>query len=160
MTLPPRPTTATTTVSPAPATRLPSPSVRKLENKIKKDLTAEYKKLLGSNTLSAEITKAIADASKEAAERATGRNLQVEASKIAKNFYRLENVDQRLDRNLKHAKDSVMKVAGSADLDEILAENAKMLRKKWQALVTAGFTQDESFQLIKAEVEGKAMRRS
>lgn len=135
-------------------------SPEKLENRIRKQLEKDYRKRLGTRSLPDDVKKGISSAARTAAQRATKRNLEVEALKIAKSFYQPTSVADLIAGKLGQAKQGVNAVSKSADLDAILKENAKMLRKKWQALVSAGFSEDESFQLIKAEVEGKAARRA
>jgi hypothetical protein len=135
---------------------------KKLSNKIKSQLTKEYRKRLGigpRDPLPDDIKKGINSAAKTAAQRATQRNLESEALKVAKGFYQPFSISELIADKLGQAKKGVSLVAQSADLNEILKENATMLRKKWQALVNAGFQADEAFQLILAEVQGKAARR-
>lgn len=149
--MPPRPP-----IPPAPhATVTP----KALEDRIKSALEADYKKRLGISTLPSDVKKGIASAAKSAAQRATRSNLEVEALKIAKGWFQPTSVADLIRSKLGQAKAGVSVVGQSADLDEILKENAKMMRKKYQALVDAGFTPDQSFQLILAEVQGKAARR-
>jgi hypothetical protein len=134
-----------------------TPSV--LENRIKQQLEQDYRQKLGVAVLPQEVQSGIDVAARLGAQRATQRNLEVEASKIGRSFYQPTSINQLIASKLTQAKDGVKLVSQSVDLNEILVENAKMLRKKWQALVDAGFTEAQSFELIKAEVEGKAARR-
>jgi hypothetical protein len=134
--------------------------VKALETEIEKRLQDDYKKRLKLTTLPDSLKKGIKSAAKTAAERATSRNLEVEAMKVSREFYQPAAVDKLISAKLTQAKAGVKVVSQSADLAEILKENAKLLRKKWQALVDAGFTKDQAYELIKAEIVGKAARRS
>ena len=133
---------------------------KQLSDKIKDQLVKDYKKRLKVTTLPTDIQKGIDSAAKVAAQRATQRNIEVEATKTAKEFYQDVSVSKLVSSKLAQAKLGVNAVVQSADLEDILKENARMLRKKWQALKDAGFSEKEAFELIKAEVEGKAARRS
>ncbi len=142
-----------------PGPGLPTITVRPLQDKISAQLEQEYKKRLNVAELPSDMKAAIKAASENTAQRATQRNLEVEAQKIARSFYQPASIDVLIGSKLSQAVAGVQLVSQSADLGAILTENAKMLRKKWKALVDAGFTEDQSFELIKAEVEGKAARR-
>lgn len=131
---------------------------KQLSDKIKNRLVDDYKKRLNVRRLPTDVMDGIISAAKEAAQRSTKRNLEVEATKIAKTFYQDVDITQLIGTKLKQASVGVSLVSQSADLDSILKENAQMIRKKWKALNDAGFSKDEAFQLIKAEVEGKAAR--
>jgi chemotaxis regulatin CheY-phosphate phosphatase CheZ len=131
-----------------------------LEAKIYAQLETDYKKRLGVPVLPPDIVQAITSASKEAASRATTRNLEREASSVARTFFQVDKIDALIGNRLKAAKDGMASVTNSPDLGTIIAENAKLLRRKWQALVDAGFKEEQAFELIRAEVEGKAARRA
>lgn len=47
-------------------------------------------------------------------------------------------------------------VTADAQFQDILAKNAQMQKAKYDAYVTAGFTEDQAFRLLEAEVLGKA----
>jgi len=153
------PDTPIPNVNPALLAALQGVSPEKLEKSIKSRLVKDYKKRLNLQRLPNNINKLIGDAAKRAAMKATTVNVDAEAAKIAREFYKPSNVNALLTDKLGKAKLGVKLVTQSADLDEILVENAKLLRKKWKALVDAGFTQEQAFSLIQAEVEGKASRR-
>jgi hypothetical protein len=50
-------------------------------------------------------------------------------------------------------------VLAAAEFDEILAKNATLMKKKLDALTTAGFTEEQAFRLIEAEVYSKGAGR-
>lgn len=131
---------------------------KQLSDKIKNRLVGDYKKRLNVRKLPTDVMDGIISAAKEAAQRSTKRNLEVEATKIAKTFYQDVPVHELVVEKLKQAEIGVKAVSQSPNLDAILKENAAMIRMKWMALKDAGFSEDEAFQLIKAEVEGKAAR--
>jgi hypothetical protein len=54
---------------------------------------------------------------------------------------------------------AITAVLAAAEFDDILAKNATLMKKKFDALVTAGFTEDQAFRLIEAEVYSKGAGR-
>lgn len=51
-------------------------------------------------------------------------------------------------------------VSADAQYLDILAKNAQMQKAKYDAFVTAGFTEEQAFRLLEAEVMGKAGARA
>jgi len=135
-------------------------AIKEIQDKIELKLTADYKARLNVAVLPDNIAGAIRSASQVAAQRASRANFEAEAFRAAKTFFQPTDVKTLIGNKLKQAKDGVALVAASADLAAILAENASMLAKKRKALEDTGaFSKEEAFQMILAEIEGKAARR-
>ncbi len=65
---------------------------------------------------------------------------------------------QMLDDRVMAASQGIAQIAGDAKVDAVLADTAKLLWKKYNALKTAGFTPTQAFDLLHAEVQGRASR--
>lgn len=63
-----------------------------------------------------------------------------------------------LDSRISAAQAGVRFVTGDAKVEAVLEDTAKLLWKKYQALKKAGFTDDQSYELLLAEVTGRASR--
>jgi hypothetical protein len=63
-----------------------------------------------------------------------------------------------LGARMSAARDGVKEVASNNDVDAILNDTAQLLFKKFNALKNAGFTEDQSFSLVLAEVSGRSAR--
>lgn len=63
-----------------------------------------------------------------------------------------------LDARVNAAKEGIAHITQDAKVDAVLADTAKLLWKKFQALKTAGFTDPQAFDLVLAEVQGRASR--
>lgn len=62
----------------------------------------------------------------------------------------------RLTDKLRLGAEMASLVSADAQYLDILAKNAQMQKAKFDAYVTAGFTEDQAFRLLEAEVLGKA----
>jgi hypothetical protein len=56
-------------------------------------------------------------------------------------------------------KRAIEAMVATSELDDILEKNAQLLKKKYDALVTAGFTDDQAFRLLEAEIFSKGAGR-
>lgn len=63
-----------------------------------------------------------------------------------------------LDYCIKVAQDGISHIATDDKVAAVFDHTAKLLWKKFQALTTAGFSTDQAFDLILAEVQGRASR--
>jgi hypothetical protein len=63
-----------------------------------------------------------------------------------------------LDARVQAARDGIAHITQDAKVDAVLADTAKLLWKKYSALKAAGFTDAQAFDLVLAEVEGRAAR--
>jgi len=129
-----------------------------LEIKISTDIEKKLKKKLGiaaNRPLPATFKNVVNKAAKETNIAATQRYVQKEALLAGKEFYRDKSIQTAMNSRLSSALKGVQLVSQSADLQKMIDENAKMLFSKKQALENAGFSADQAFQLILAEVSAK-----
>jgi hypothetical protein len=129
-----------------------------LEIKIKAELEKNMRKKLNipaRQPLPQNVKNIINKAAKQSDSTATDRFVKKEAIRLSKDFYRDKTIQQTLDSRLKNALAGIKLVSDSADLQEMIDENAKMLFAKKTALENAGFSAEEAFQLILAEVSAK-----
>jgi hypothetical protein len=122
---------------------------------IKTKLEEDVKKSLNISTLTPEITKIINDTATEVAGSLTKQNIQKKAIQVGKGLFREGDPKKAITDRLSSALVGIKLVSQSPTLQEMLDENAKMLFAKKTALIKAGFTADEAFQLILAEVSAK-----
>ena len=129
-----------------------------LEAKISSDIEAKLKAKLGipANQQLPPAFKTVVDkTAKEMDASATERFVKKEALLLGKQYYRDTSIQATLNSRLSNALKGVQMVSQSADLQKMIDENAKMLFAKMKALETAGFSSDQAFQLILAEVSAK-----
>lgn len=62
----------------------------------------------------------------------------------------------RLKAQLAVGKNIVDLVSGNDEYKQILAKNAQMQKSKYDAFVAAGFSEEQAFRLLEAELLGKA----
>ncbi len=65
---------------------------------------------------------------------------------------------EMLDARVQAASDGIAHIVQDGKVDAVLADTAKLLWKKYAALKTAGFTDTQAFDLVLAEVQGRAGR--
>jgi hypothetical protein len=63
-----------------------------------------------------------------------------------------------LDARMQAAKQGIAHISADAKVDAVLTDTAKLLWKKYNALKNAGFTEDQAFNLLLGEVQGRASR--
>ena len=129
-----------------------------LEAKISSDIEKKLKAKLGipdAKPLPAAFKTVIDKVSKEVDISATERFVKKEALQVGKQYYREMSIKDAMSVRLSSALQGIQLVSQSADLQKMIDENAKMLFAKKTALETAGFSKDEAFQLILAEVSAK-----
>lgn len=63
-----------------------------------------------------------------------------------------------LDARVQAAKEGIAHITQDAKVDAVLADTAKLLWKKYNSLKTAGFTDTQAFDLVLAEIQGRAAR--
>lgn len=142
---------------------MPSPRVTKptaaaptkIVSSIKTKLEEDLKKRLNVTSLSPEISKTIDETATTVAGTLMKQNMTKKALQVGKELFRDGDHAKAIGDRLSSALKGVQLVSQSADLKKMLEENAKMLFAKKKALVDAGFTETEAFQLIVAEVTAK-----
>ncbi len=63
-----------------------------------------------------------------------------------------------LDARVQAAREGIAHISQDAKVEAVLGDTAKLLWKKFVALKTAGFTETQAFDLVLAEVQGRAAR--
>lgn len=63
---------------------------------------------------------------------------------------------QQLDLRVSAARDGIAHIVADSKIDAVLADTAKLLWKKFSALKIAGFNETQAFNLLLAEVQGRA----
>ena len=65
-----------------------------------------------------------------------------------------------LDMRVMAAKQGIAHINADPNVDSVLQDTATLLWKKFNALKTAGFSETQAFNLLLAEVQGRASRRA
>jgi hypothetical protein len=134
-----------------PSGAAPTEIVSSIKTKLEEDL----KKRLNVTSLPPKISRAIDETATTVAGTLTKQNMTKKAVQVGKELFRDVDHAKAIGDRLSSALKGVQMVSQSADLKKMLEENAKMLFAKKKALVDAGFTDTEAFQLILAEVTAK-----
>lgn len=133
-----------------------APKVSSVENAIRKDIEATVRKRLSlAGTLPADL-KELADSAARAA-AATSVELAVThaAEEAARDIGRATLFD-RFDEKIKVAAGSLSHIGQSNDVDAVLKSRSELLAKKRNALVEAGFSNDEAMQILLADIAARA----
>ena len=65
-----------------------------------------------------------------------------------------------LDMRVVAAKQGIAHINADPNVDSVLQDTAALLWKKYNALKTAGFSETQAFDLLLAEIKGRASRRA
>jgi len=124
---------------------------KKLEKDVRKVL-----KIPVSKPIPPEIKKIITKESNLSWKKWMERFIGKRADKYGKSIYSEEiDFEANILGVLQKSHKAMDFLSTATELTKILKENAEMLFKKRKALETAGFSPDEAFQLILAEVQAK-----
>ena len=119
----------------------------------------EFRKTMGIGDavpLSDDAKKAIAEAVKAASEQQTAAQVsRIAAKHAAQTLGRGVQINEALKSKLEVGLEGIKAVGASNEYQNILKENARMLKAKYDALVAVGFTAEQAFKLIEAEVYAK-----
>lgn len=135
----------------------PTPRVKKLENDITKEVTASMRARLGvtgRQKLPAEVDALIKSAAAVAAETALETAVVRDIQEATTNVTRGSVLD-RFDVKVADARVGLDHIAGSNDVEKILARRAEMLAAKKAALETAGFTSGEAMEILLADIAAR-----
>jgi hypothetical protein len=124
-------------------------------NMIEERLEADIKKRFKIAGLPSDIKEMVKEKSVEVGMALMQQDVTKRAVVYGKEIFREVDHSKAIDERLSSALKGVELISQSADLQKMLEENAKMLFNKKQALADAGFTDNEAFQLIMAEVSAK-----
>lgn len=131
------------------------------ESKLKQRVMAEVAKNIGVPTTS--LPPSLETLVEERVETALNHNVTDLVSNIIDRFIpesvlKQTNLSQLINNRLKEALSGLQRVRQNEDALKIMQENAQLLKNKYDAYVTAGFTAEQSFELILAEM-GKPRRQ-
>ncbi|MFX0141344.1 MAG: hypothetical protein ACFFDN_47340 [Candidatus Hodarchaeota archaeon] len=129
-----------------------------IQNKIKTNLEKDLRSRLGLTSRQAiplEYQTIIDAKSKEASSKTVEQYIGKQAILAGKSLLAVKDYRAAVNERLGSALEGVQTVTLNPQLQEILNENAKMLFAKKTALVTAGFSDEEAFRLLVAEVSAK-----
>lgn len=138
--------------------------IRTLKNKltiakqIEDQLCEDYRKEFGVTRVPSEEKTRFGKISLEVAETFAEGDLKIRANQIARGLISQDDLPRIVSERLGNALEGVRLVSTASDMKEILKENAQLLHTKFKALIEAGFSEDQSFQLILAEVTAKKSR--
>ena len=109
--------------------------------------------------LSKEVTDAINTATASAMNLRTKTIIQRDVDSAVKGalLQGAKPLDM-LDARVSAAKDGIGHIVADAKVGQVLADTAKLLYKKFDALKNAGFTDTQAFDLVLAEVQGRSSR--
>ncbi len=130
---------------------------RSIKTKIEDDFKKSFKVPPGQD-LPGDVKNMVSDATDEAFTSLIKNSVRRSAITLSKENLRVTDIQTAISGRLANASKGVKLVSGSPELQAILDENARMLFAKKTALVNAGFSNDEAFQLILAEVSAKKSR--
>lgn len=134
------------------------PVADKLEADIKTAVEEKMRSRLGikpSEGLPPEVTALARSAAETAAAKATELAVIQEAEEAARATVR-GDVLKRFDTKVDLAARGMEHISKSSDVEDILKRRAELLARKKQALVDAGFTNDEAMQIVLADIAARA----
>jgi len=111
--------------------------------------------------LPASVKTAIKTATTNAIETRTKAIIQRDVDKSVKDTI-LKGVSplDMLDTRVIAAKEGIAHIRTDPNVDSVLQDTSTLLWKKFNALKTAGFSETQAFDLLLAEVQGRASRRA
>jgi hypothetical protein len=130
--------------------------VQPVEDELRKRVEADVRETLGiQGALPQDVQEIVATASATAAAKSVELAVSRATEQVAADIGR-KNVLTRFDDKIKVAADSMVHIGQSNEVDEVLRQRATLLAKKRDALVTAGFSNDEAMQILLADIAAKA----
>jgi hypothetical protein len=130
--------------------------VQSLEREIGQVVSRRMGERLGvaANRLPADVKDVIATASAAAAQRSVELAVTKDVDEAIGDITRgsvLDKFDSRVDL----ARKGLDHIAGSSDVKRIMTKRAQMLAEKKKALVAAGFTDEESMEILLADIAAR-----
>jgi hypothetical protein len=130
--------------------------VQSLEREIGQVVSKRMGERLGvaANRLPADVKDVIATASAAAAQRSVELAVTKDVDEAIGDITRgsvLDKFDSRVDL----ARKGLDHIAGSSDVKRIMTKRAQMLAEKKKALVAAGFTDEESMEILLADIAAR-----
>ena len=112
---------------------------------------------LGVTELSQEIHNAIRDKTEEVAASRLSRDLDAIAGNAVAGAT-AHDVNIRIKDSLATGVSRINAIVADSKYAELVEQSARMLFRKYQALKNAGFTDEQSFELVKAETLARGGR--
>ncbi len=132
----------------------PASFTKMLSDRMKTSTTAKLKLPAGTQ-LPGTVTTDLDKRATEIADRIWENEISKDGIREARNLFQVTNIPAAVGARMQDALAGMKSVSQNADLQNILAENAKMLKQKYDALVAAGFTKAEAFDLLKIELAAR-----
>jgi hypothetical protein len=130
--------------------------VDSLEQSIRQDVEASVRSQLNlAGDVPAEVKEVIDTATKVAAARSLELTV-ARATEEATRTVSRGSVLERFDSKIKEAAAGIAHIGQSNEVDQVLKQRAELLAKKKQALVTAGFTDDQAMEIVLADIAARA----
>lgn len=143
--------------------RLAVPPEPKIEKNILDEITKEIRAQLGypaAGPLPNGVAKIIGDAAKDSIKKISATNLHRTAHRIASDkLLGNVNLNAAIGGKIKVGLTGIQSVTANADYMKMLDENAKMMKAKFDAFKKAGFTDQQAFDLLEAEIYAKGAAR-
>jgi hypothetical protein len=131
-------------------------NVQPVENAIRRDVESSVKKQLRiSGALPADVREIVQTAAQAAASTSVELAVARAAEEAARDVGR-RNVTARFDEKIKVAADSLTHISQSNEVDEVLKRRSELLAKKRASLVAVGFSNEESMQIVLADIAARA----
>lgn len=131
-------------------------SVASVENAIRRDVEANVKKQLKlSGTIPADVKEIVQAAAQSAASTSVELAVARAAEEAARDVGR-RNITARFDEKIKVAADSLAHIGKSDEVEEVLKRRSELLAKKRASLQAVGFSDEESMQIILADIAARA----
>ena len=131
-------------------------NVQPVENAIRRDVESTVKKQLGlSGALPADVKEIVQTAAQAAASTSVELAVARAAEEAARDVGR-RNVTSRFDEKIKVAADSLTHISQSNEVDEVLKRRSELLAKKRASLVAVGFSNEESMEILLADIAARA----
>jgi hypothetical protein len=149
----------TNPITPIPRDRRLVPStlrVQSIEREIEKVVTKRMGERLGvdARRLPADLKNVIASAAAAAAQQSVELSVTKDVDEAIGDITRgavLDKFDSRVDL----ARKGLDHIAGSSDVQKIMTRRAQMLAEKKKALVAAGFSDEESMDILLADIAAR-----
>lgn len=141
------------------------PRLGTIEHQVVTQVTDEIKRSLAIDEVPPDVEQMIGAAAREAAGSVTKQTIQQLAFKATRKVVgagtgatRVSDGRERAVKDLSTLATLAKSMSESAAMQTLLQQNARMLADKMKALIDAGFTNQQAFRLILAEVTAKAER--
>lgn len=124
-----------------------------------KEISNSVAKALGVNVLSQSVYEAVKLSTEKTLQSRTKTIIQQETDQKVKEILS-KGIDplSRISTRLGDASKGLTHITQNPDVDKVLQETAKLLFKKFSFLKAAGFTDQQAFDLVKAELESQSGR--